>query len=125
MTRMVLIVEDSETCAVTLQIALESLPDVEVHVASSGRAALGLLNRWSHPVGVVITDLQLPGMSGLDLLADLRSRERFSSTPVLIISGDSNPRLPQIAQAAGAAAFFIKPYSPSAVRKTVERLLTC
>jgi CheY-like chemotaxis protein len=43
--------------------------------------------------------------------------------PILLISGDSDPMLPERALAQGADAFFPKPYSPSAVRKKLEQLL--
>jgi two-component system chemotaxis response regulator CheY len=120
---LVLIVDDNETCAVTLQIALESLPGIDLQIASSGAAALRVISTCQHRVGAVITDLQLPGISGLDLLKHLRSQPKFASTPVLIISGDSDPRLPRMAVASGANGFFTKPYSPSEVRKRVEQLL--
>jgi CheY-like chemotaxis protein len=120
----VLIVEDSETCAVTLEIALESLPEIDLHVARSAADAIRLLENSGHPVSVIITDLQMPGLSGLDLLKLLRSQSRFVAVPVIIISGDSDPRLPAQALAAGANAFYTKPYSPAEVRKTVEQFLS-
>lgn len=121
--RIVLIVEDSENCAVTLQVALETLPGVELRVAGSAAAALEMIERDGKRVAAVITDLQLPGMSGLDLIARLRAETRFQSLPVLMISGASDPRLPEAAIAQGAAAFFAKPYSPGGVRKKLEQLL--
>jgi DNA-binding response OmpR family regulator len=121
--RIVLIVEDTETCAVTLQIALESLPGIEVLIASSAGAGWKVLEGAALPVAAVITDLHLPGLSGMDLLTRLRGDARFAKIPVLIISGDSDPRLPREAAASGAAALFSKPYSPAEVRRKVEQLI--
>src|SRR5579863_9810861 len=120
----ILIVEDSETCAVTLQIALESFPGIDVQVASTASAALGLLDRSTDHIAAVISDLQLPGMSGMDFLTRLRSQSRFAHVPVLIISGDTDPSVPGDALSRGAAAFFTKPYSPSEIRRKLEQLLT-
>jgi two-component system chemotaxis response regulator CheY len=121
--RIVLIVEDTETCAVTLQIALETMPGIELRIASSAKEGWRLLESASLPVAAVITDLHLPGWSGMDLLAKLRSDQRFAGIPVLITSGDSDPKLPRAALSSGAAAVFTKPYSPAQVRKKLEQLI--
>ncbi len=123
MPRLVLIVEDSETCAETLQIALESLPGLEVRTIGNPRAAIATLNETGSEVVAIITDLNLPQTDGLDLIRQLRAEPRFARLPILLISGDSDPRLQERALAQGADAFFPKPYSPSAVRKKLEQLL--
>lgn len=121
--RIVLIVEDTETCAITLQIALETMPGIELLWASSAAEGWRVLESASLPIAAVITDLHLPGWSGMDLLRKLRSDQRFAAVPVLITSGDSDPRLPRAALSSGAAAVFTKPYSPAEVRKQLERLI--
>ena len=50
-------------------------------------------------------------------------RQRFARLPILLISGDSDPRVPSLALSSGANAWFPKPYSPSAVRRKLEELL--
>lgn len=123
MPRLVLIVEDSETCAETLQIALESLPGLEVRTIGNPRTVIATLNETGSEVAAIITDLNLPQTDGLDLIRQLRAEPRFARLPILLISGDSDPRLQERALAQGADAFFPKPYSPSAVRKKLEQLL--
>jgi CheY-like chemotaxis protein len=123
MSRLVLIVEDSDTCAETLQIALESLPGLEVVAIHSPRAAIAMLNGTGRDVAAIITDLHLPQSDGLALIRQLRGEPRFARLPILLISGDSDPQLRERAMAGGADAFFPKPYSPSAVRKKLEELL--
>ncbi len=132
MSKLVLIVEDSETCAETLQIALELIPGIEVRSIHSPHAAIAILNESDGKVAALITDfnLQLSGSQGaglpgdgLDLIRRLRAEPRFARLPMLLISGDSDPRLSERALALGADAFFAKPYSPSAVRRKLEQLL--
>jgi two-component system, chemotaxis family, chemotaxis protein CheY len=125
MSRLVLIVEDSETCAETLQIALELIPGLEVRSLGSPSAAFATLNEIGSNVAAIVTDLHLPQSDGLDLIKQLRAEPRFARLPILLISGDSDPRLPERALAQGADAFFPKPYSPAAVRKKLEQLLCC
>jgi CheY-like chemotaxis protein len=124
MPRLVLIVEDSETCAETLQIALERLEDLEIRVVRNPRAAVAVLNEISMPeIAAIITDLHIAKADGLELISQLRAEPRFAKLPILLISGDSDPRLPERALAGGADAFFAKPYSPAAVRRRLEQLL--
>jgi CheY-like chemotaxis protein len=131
MSRLVLIVEDNEICAETLQIALELIPGVEIRSIPGPLAAIAILNEPGSDVAAIITDLNLhwtearnAGIgNGLDLIRQLRTTPRFARLPILLISGDSNPRLAEHALAHGADAFFAKPYSPSAVRRKLEQLL--
>ena len=51
-------------------------------------------------------------LDGFDLIRQLRAEPRFAHLPILLISGDSDPRLPARALELGADAFFAKPYSP-------------
>jgi CheY-like chemotaxis protein len=83
-------------------------------------------------VAALVTDLNLadnggdagqPLSNGFDLIRKLRNEPRFAHLPILLISGDSDPMLPQRALAHGADAFFPKPYSPSAVRRKLEQLI--
>jgi CheY-like chemotaxis protein len=128
MPKLVLIIEDSEACAETLLIALESVPGVEVRVIHNPRAAMAAISEAANDVAAIVTDLNLgdskqPHSDGFDLIRLLRADPRFAKLPILLISGDSDPMLPQRAIAQGANAFFPKPYSPSAVRKKLEQLI--
>jgi len=128
MPRLVLIVEDSDTCAETLQIALELIPGVEVRSIHTPRAAIDLMHEREGEVAAIITDLNLaqhesPSGDGFDLIRLVRAEPRFRSLPIVLISGDSAPQLSERALAQGADAFFPKPYSPSAVRKKLEQLI--
>jgi len=128
MPKLVLIVEDSETCAETLLIALESLPGIEPRVIPNMRAAITTIREQGGDVAALVTDLHLGAGSlqhanGFDLIRQLRAEPRFANLPILLISGDSDPQLPALAIAQGANAFFPKPYSPAAVRKKLEQLI--
>jgi DNA-binding response OmpR family regulator len=121
MARTVLIVEDSDTSADTLEIALLSVPDLSVAHARSGRNAWQLLQR--EPVSAIITDLHLPHMDGFELIERVRAAASIAGVPIIVVSGDSDPDTPDRVRQLGADAYFAKPYSPAAVRETLERLL--
>jgi CheY-like chemotaxis protein len=119
--RVVLVVDDSEDCAATLEIALGAVSGISVFVTHTAEQALQLLETKN--VAAMITDLHLPFMNGLELLAQVRADPRWERLPVLVISGDSDPRTPARMRGAGASAFFAKPYSPLAVRQKLKELI--
>jgi CheY-like chemotaxis protein len=117
----ILVVDDAEDCIATLDLALQSLPGVEIRPATSAEAALAILE--SGTVSAVITDVHLPEMTGLELVARIRQDARFRLLPILVVSADTDPSTPARALGLGANAFFAKLYSPSAMRKKLEELI--
>jgi PleD family two-component response regulator len=121
--RTVLIVEDAESCATTLEIALLAIPRIHVRVAPTARQALEMLAATGAGICALVTDLHLPLMDGFELIERLRSDTRTERLPIVVISGDSDPRTPARIFRLGADAYFVKPYSPAQVRLKVEQLL--
>jgi len=119
--RKVVIVEDTESCAATLEIAFLSIPDITVITVSSARQALEILHNG--PVSALVTDLHMPRMDGFELIRRVRADSRLSRLPVIVVSGDTDPRTPERVSLMGVNAFFSKPYSPAEVRETLEHLL--
>lgn len=119
--RTVLIVEDVDDCASTLEIALSALRDVSVRHAESAESALRALD--SEPVSVLVTDVHLPLMDGFELVTSVRRDPRHARVPILVISGDCDPATPGRVLKLGANAFFSKPFSPAAVRQKIEELI--
>ena len=121
--RAVLIVEDSENSAATLEIALMGIPGVSVLLAASALEALRILHRDGEPVSAVVTDLNMPRMDGFELIQRIRQDRRLASTPIIVVSADTDPATPRRVAELGASAFFPKPYSPAEVRRKLEQLL--
>jgi CheY-like chemotaxis protein len=119
----VLIVEDSENCASTLEIALLGIPGVSVLLAESGVEALRILRSEGGGIRAVVTDLNMPRMDGYELVRRIRADRNLSAMPVVVVSADADPDLPARLREAGVNAFFAKPYSPAEVREKVEQLL--
>ena len=122
MNRLVIIVDDSETCAETLGIALESMQGTEVRILRSARAARAAL-QGPLEIAALITDLDMPGSTGFELIDEIRAQPRFAHLPILMVSGNSHPHLADQAIARGATAFFPKPYSPAMVRRKLDQLV--
>ena len=118
--RTVLIVEDSENNAATLEIALSGIPRLSVLMASSAPEALRILAASSPAVDVIITDLNMPRMDGFEMIEKIRGDARLKSTPIIVVSADTHPATPDRVQCMGVAGFFAKPYSPAQVRRKLS-----
>jgi two-component system chemotaxis response regulator CheY len=121
----ILVVDDAEDCITTMDLALQTLPGgVVIRPARSAEAALiELADLEGVTFSAVITDVHLPEMTGLELVARIRENPRFRSLPVVVVSADADPTTPARALGLGANAFFAKPFSPSAMRKKLEELM--
>lgn len=117
----VLVVDDAEDCIATLEVAFECTPGGSVLSARTAEEGLQVLAY--HSVDGVITDVHLPAMSGLELIAAIRRNPLLRKLPVVVVSADADPGGPLAALESGADAYFAKPFSPSAVRKKLEELI--
>jgi len=117
----ILVVDDAEDCIATVDLALQTLPGIEVRPAPSAEAALQDLENGT--VSAVITDVHLPEMSGLELVERIRQDARFQRLPILVVSADPDPSTPARALQLGADAYFPKPFSPSALCKKLKELI--
>ncbi len=100
-----MVVEDDERAAALATLLLEA-EGFQVVVAGSGERALELLDQ--HTLDLITLDLQLPGMSGLELLQRLNGDGRLANVPVVIVSGHTDGT---IGLCGGAAAVLQKPIS--------------
>jgi len=121
--RAVLIVEDSENSAATLEIAVLGIPDLSVLLASSGIEALRILGGTGPAVDAIITDLNMPRMDGFEMIQRIREDTRLSAMPIIVVSADTDPSTPERVARLGVDAFFPKPYSPAQVRRKLEQVL--
>ena len=119
--RTIIVVEDSEDGAATIKVALEAIPSTDVVVLETAEAAMEALRATS--VHALITDIHLPGIDGLELIRRLRMDSVNADLPIVVISADTDSRIPDLTRSAGANAFFAKPYSPAVVRRALEELI--
>ena len=118
----ILIVEDSETMRSLLAASLEDLDiPVKITEAPSGFEALRILPR--EDFDLVVTDINMPDINGLELLSFVRSNERYRSIPLVIVSTEGSSRDRDKGLGLGADAYLAKPFEPEALRQIVRDLL--
>ena len=124
MTR-ILVVEDSLSMRAfvrsTLESRLSDAEDVEVVEAASGFDALRLLPRG--PYDLVITDINMPDINGLELVQFMRKSELHRRTPIVLISTQSSERDRQRGLSLGADAYLAKPFTPELLLEETRRQL--
>lgn len=122
MTQRVMVVEDSSAMRAFVRAALEDdVIGLEVSEASSGFEALRLLPR--ERVDLVIVDINMPDINGLELVAFIRKSEAHARTPVIIISTEASEKDKNRGLALGANAFLRKPFQPDELRVLVRAQL--
>lgn len=105
----VLVAEDSDTERKIFMAVLEDA-GLEPHEAPDGRYALDLC-RIIHP-DVLVLDLGLPRLNGIDVLKRLRKDRKVSRTPVIVMTADDRDRTSELAFYEGATDFVTKPVDP-------------
>jgi two-component system chemotaxis response regulator CheY len=101
-----MLVDDSATIRASLE-AMLSLSGFRVETASGGADALRKMA--SHPPDVIITDLNMPEMDGIEFIHELRQTAALRFTPVLLLTNESQRTRRDAAKAAGATGWIVKP----------------
>ncbi len=112
----ILIVEDSDVMRAFLVASLEGLP-YDVVEAPTGFEALKVLPH--HPLALVVTDINMPDINGLELIAFIKKHPQFSSLPVLVISTERSEEDRKRALALGATDYLVKPFDMEPFRAKV------
>lgn len=119
----IMIVDDSPVMRVFLRkvVQLTGLAVGEYCEAGDGEAALRLLReRW---MDLVLTDINMPGMNGEELVRQLESDSMLRDIPVIVVSTDaSRERIDRMVKL-GAKGYISKPFLPETLRDEVEKVL--
>jgi two-component system, chemotaxis family, chemotaxis protein CheY len=116
-----LIVDDSPTIRRMIRFSLSSLTGVTFVEAGTGLQAIEQLTL--HRVNLIVLDLNMPDMHGLEVLAFVRRHPTYSAVPVIVLTtrGDEDSRI--AATAAGATLYMTKPFQPQGLAAQVRKLL--
>ena len=115
-----LIVEDSRTIASIVKHYLQ-LEGFEVLVAADG--VVGLETARRERPRVIVTDLNMPGMGGLDMVRALRAEAGTCGIAILMLTSDESPETERQAMAAGVNEFILKPLDPQRLAARVRAVV--
>ena len=118
----ILVVEDSETMRSMIASTLEEIGGkIEITEAESGFEALRHLPR--EKFDLIVTDINMPDINGLELVSFVKSNEAYRSIPLIIISTERSERDREKGMGLGADAYLVKPFEPSQLTEIAESLL--
>ncbi len=118
----ILVTEDSSAMRGLIISTLEAMDCFEIVEAGNGFEALRALPR--EKVDLVITDINMPDINGLELVNFCRSNPLYENTPLIIISTEGSERDREKGLALGADAYLVKPFLPEELQRLVLQLLT-
>ena len=119
-TPLILIVEDDPA---SLMLASTVLQMAGFEVAGSASAEEARKSISRRKPSLILMDIGLPGMDGLDFTKELKSRARTASIPIVALTANNMPLYERAARAAGCEGFIAKPVSPAALTAEVRMFL--
>lgn len=120
-TKTILIADDSATMRAMLVAIVEAVGDYHIVEASSGFEALRLLPR-DH-VDLILTDVNMPDINGLELISYLRANPNYKNIPVFIISTEGSAKDIEKGKQLGADEYLVKPFSPATLQQLINLYL--
>lgn len=121
-TKTILIADDSASMRAMLVAIVETIGDFQIVEASSGFEALRLLPR--DRVDLILTDINMPDINGLELISYLRANPNYKSIPVFIISTEGSAKDIKKGRQLGADEYLVKPFSPETLQQLIIKYLT-
>lgn len=121
MPKKILIAEDSPTMRSLIASAIAAMGDYEIVEAANGFEALRILPR--EKVDMVITDINMPDINGLELVSFIKTNPNYQAMPLLIISTEGSERDRQKGMLLGADGYLVKPFSPADLQSFIRRFL--
>jgi len=120
-SKKILIAEDSLTMRSLIVSTIEAMGDYETVEAGNGFEALRILPR--EKVDLIITDINMPDINGLELISFIRNNENYRNTPLVIISTESSERDREKGMSLGANAYLVKPFAPDQLQQLLRDYL--
>ena len=117
----ILVVDDSATMRRMVRAALQPVADARFVEAETGLEAIERLAFG--PVGLIVLDLNMPDMHGLEVLRFVRAHAAYRDIPVLVLTTRSDGESRAAALAAGATVYVTKPFAPAGLAAEARKLL--
>jgi two-component system chemotaxis response regulator CheY len=121
MAKTIMIVDDSATMLLSLRTTLQ-MNGYEVETATDGQAAVDRLASGLRP-DLIITDINMPRMGGLDLIRHVRGLTGFRFTPILTLTTESQAAVRDEGRRLGATGWLVKPVAGPALVAVIKQVL--
>jgi two-component system chemotaxis response regulator CheY len=116
----ILVVDDFSTMRRIIKNLLKDLGFANIQEADDGNTALPMLNQGDFDF--VVTDWNMPGMQGIDLLRAIRADEKLKHLPVLMVTAEAKKEQIVAAAQAGVNGYVIKPFTAGTLKQKLEKI---
>ncbi len=120
MPRIFLVVDDSAAIRRLVTLTAQEA-GYEVLVAENGKEALARLA--GQKIDLVITDLNMPEMDGIELIKALRRMQEYKFVPIVMLTTESQEARKQEGKQSGASGWIVKPFSPAQLLEVVHKFM--
>ena len=120
MPQTVLVVDDSATMRQQTRTLLQTNGYT---VVEAGNGQEGLDAAKGAAVGLVIVDVNMPVMNGIEMIGKLRKMDLYGKTPIFVLTTESSGNIVSQGKAAGATAWIVKPFNPQILLAAVKKVL--
>lgn len=126
MAKRVVLVDDSKTILATAEMAVEELVKggvIEFKTYLNPAELLANLQSGAENFDLLISDINMPQMNGLDLAREVKSDARFRQKPVIILTTESSADMKQKGKDIGVTGWMVKPFSDEKLVKSIKMVL--
>jgi len=116
----ILIVDDFSTMRRIVKNLLRDLGFTNTHEADDGLTALPMLETGNFDF--LVTDWNMPGMTGFDLLKTCRADPRFKDLPILMVTAEAKREQIVAAAQAGVNGYIVKPFTAAVLKEKIEKI---
>jgi two-component system chemotaxis response regulator CheY len=117
--KLILTVDDSATIR---DLLLSELSGLGYRVTQAEDGIDGLEKLALEPPDLIITDITMPRMDGIGFIQSVRGNERYKSTPILVLTTESDPDIKDRAKRAGATGWIVKPFDPRKLAEAIRKV---
>ena len=119
MSQRILTVDDSKTMRDMLAHTLKAAGH-DVVQAVDGQDGLDQMGK--HPFDIVITDINMPVMNGIEFIKEVRSQRDYATLPILILTTESSEEKKNEGRQVGATGWIVKPFDPDKLLKVIDKV---
>ncbi|NVK42657.1 MAG: chemotaxis response regulator CheY [Oceanospirillaceae bacterium] len=116
----ILVVDDFSTMRRIIKNLLRDLGFSNVIEADDGKTALPILKQGS--VDFLVTDWNMPGMTGIDLLKEVRKDPNLAAIPVLMVTAEAKREQIIVAAQAGVNGYIVKPFTAAVLKEKIDKI---
>lgn len=126
MAKRVIIVDDSRAVVATAQLALEEMINsgvIEFASYLNPQELLSALQSGSENYDLLISDVNMPQLNGLDLARAIKADERYRSKPIIVLTTESSNEMKMAGKEIGVTGWMVKPFSDEKLVKSIKMIL--